>query len=632
MSGLAVLATFDGTPVEPSAVDRLTAAAPYRAADGIGCWFGPGVGLAQQLLRTVPGEPADPIVDAELVVVADLRLDNRPELFAALELDDDGRSDAALLTAAYRRWGTGCIGRLLGDFAFAIWDDAARRLVAARDPMAMRSLAYHVRPRRQVVVATEVKQVLAAPGVPDRIDERAVGADLIGHFGRPDWSSYEEVSLLAPGHVLEVDREGPRVWPFWSPDPGHRIVHRRAEDYAEHLRQLFVQAVSDRMRTDVPVGILLSGGVDSGSVAATAGWLSERGATPAPAVHACTWAFDELVECDERDVARLIVDRFGLGWSQVPVDHLGPLAGYPAHGPPRDEPFVGAFQPAIDALLVAARDAGARVILGGDRGDLAIGWTGTRHLPLLRHREFDVLREELTTHQLLTGQALPQLVAAHLLRPAATRLRQRVGHRWQRLRTGDGDVPAARSPVPSWVQPAFAARVGLDHLPASGVPVPPGFGPTRGLRFDWVFTQLHLRGMAWSERSYAEQGLVFADPFGDRRLVEFVLAVPQAALTTPGDNGKPLMRAAMRGILPEPARRGARKVVPEPLFDRGLSRDGASTVRQLLDCMQAEERGWLDAAVLRGHHDRYLDGALLAPTFWRALVVEWWLRTYATTS
>jgi asparagine synthase (glutamine-hydrolysing) len=624
VSGVCVVATFDGDAVDPGTLEPMLSAAPYRGTDGTGSWFGDGVGMAQQLLRATGDEVADPIVHGELVVVADARIDNRQELLAALRDTRPDCTDAQLIAAAYRRWGTAFAARLLGDFAIVIWDDRARSLVAVRDPMAMRMLAYHHTPRR-TVAATEVKQVLAGPAVPARIDESHVAADLIGHFGRPSWSAFQDVHILAPGHLLEIDADGVRIQPFWSPDPEHRIWHRHPGDYADHLRELFVDAVSARLRTDRTVGVLLSGGVDSGSVAATAGWLLARGAATMPGIHACTWVFDELSEADERDVARAIVEPFGFEHTEIVADDLWPLRDFPAHGPPRDEPFIGAFQPMIDAGLTTLRHAGARVVLGGDRGDLVIGWTGFRHLPLAKQRRWQELRTELEEQRTVTGQARRELVWTHLLAPGAARIRARLSHWPPRRPTASGQVDAA---LPPWIEPSFAARQGLTELVGTATRTATGFGSSRALRYDWIFAQLHIRGMAWSERSYARQGLVFADPFSDRRLVEFALAVPQAAITTPGDIGKPLMRAAMQGILPPAALRDVKKVIPRPLFDRGLLDEGAATVRHLLEGMEIARRGWVNERQAHEQFERSLHGAALPAAFWPMLVTEWWVRLY----
>jgi asparagine synthase (glutamine-hydrolysing) len=142
-----------------------------------------------------------------------------------------------------------------------------------------------------------------------------------------------------------------------------------------------------------------------------------------------------------------------------------------------------------------------------------------------------------------------------------------------------------------------------------------------------VFTRLHVRGVAWSERTYARYGLGFADPFSDRRLVELVLALPPALVNRPGDQSKPLMRAAMRGIVPEAARLGADKILPLPLYLQGLQRR-ATLISDLLRAPQIADRGWVDGPALRRHWESHLGGGDLRPEFWRALVIEVWLRAH----
>jgi asparagine synthase (glutamine-hydrolysing) len=144
-----------------------------------------------------------------------------------------------------------------------------------------------------------------------------------------------------------------------------------------------------------------------------------------------------------------------------------------------------------------------------------------------------------------------------------------------------------------------------------------------------IFTQLHIRGMAWSERTYARYGLCFADPFSDRRLVDLALAVPQAVINRPGDQSKPLMRAAMRGTMPEEARRRVDKVVPSPLYDHALRHQASSTVRELLTRPRVAEHGWVDAQAWRDHYESWLAGQTrLQGEWWRTLGIEIWLRQH----
>lgn len=631
MSGICAVVELDAPPGLIDVADRMSRAAPHRgegraSASSDGC----AVLMAQARWRpaAAPGAPVD---RSGVLVAVDARLDNAAELRAALRRAGHLAGDETvegLVAACYLAWGERCAERLIGDFAVVVWDPRRRRAVAARDPLGMRSLFYRVdRSGRRLLLATEVKQVLAAPDVPRNVHEASVAADLLADFGAPGWSFYDGVRAVEPGSVLVVDADGARTRSAWKLDAEHRVPVRSEAEAAEHVRRVFAEAVACRLDPDRPTGVLLSGGVDSGSVASTAGWLLERGSARTPALRAFSWAFAELVECDERHVSRHVVERYGLQATDVPADDGGPLACWPEHLPDADDPFLGAFQPLIEHSLAAARDDGVGVLLGGDRGDLVVGDTGSSYLRMLLAGQYGPLRRELAEHRSALDDPWSMIVRRHLVDAVAGRVRRRTPVEWlgwtadRARRRG----PAGLAPPP-WVAPHL-----VEALAASAEPddadLQARLGPTRALRHRAVFTRLHLRGIAWSERTYARYGLAFADPFSDRRLVELLLALPAAVVNRPGDQSKPLMRLAMRGVMPEPARQQADKVLPTPLYERGLQRR-AGLIRQLLEAPLVEERGWVDAAELRRHWEASRGGATLRAEFWWTLQLEVWLRAH----
>lgn len=635
MSGICGIVTFDGTSVPVEDVERMMAASSHRGRDGRATWAGDGVVLGHQMLALVPGEERalDPLVAHGRVVVADARLDNRDELLSALRrsglLDGSDQTDAAVVLAAHRRWGARCAEHLIGDFAFIVWEAASRTLLAARDPMGMRSLAYHVAPGRRLVVATDVAQVLAAPGVPRRVFEPAVAADMATHFGHPTWTFFEDVVNVAPGHHVVCDASGAKSNRSWDVDPSLEVRHERLEGYVEQLRATFCDAVAARLRTTRPVGFLLSGGMDSTSAASATGWLREHGVAPAHEVLACQWAFEQEPQCDERAVSRLITARYGFVDIDIPADDAGALACYPEHMPPLDDPMVGGFQPLIEHSLTALAARGAGFVLGGDRGDLVIGDTGGSYLTMARRRQWASLAADIREHRRAHGESLPSMALVHAVAPLVRIARRRSAVGWinwaVERRRGVRSSVARR---PAWIESSFAHRTGLEALLHEPAHAPPGLTPAAAARYRLIFNQLHVRGMAWSERTYARAGLGFADPFSDRRLVSLVLAMPTPVLNRPGDQAKPLLRAAMRGIMPEAARSSAAKVVPTPLFERSL-RARADLIAELLTSPQIAARGWVDAAALRQELAAWRDGgALLPAAFWWTLGVELWLREH----
>jgi asparagine synthase (glutamine-hydrolysing) len=634
MSGICGMINLDGAPIEPGVVKKMAQAAAHRGPDGVRYHTEGAVGLAHLALNITPESARErqPLVSerGDLVLVADARIDNREELVRTLwggsHLPDEPPTDAELILEAYRRWGEGCPARLIGDFAFAIWDARRRRLFAARDAMAMRALYYRVEPRR-VLFGTEVKQILAADGVPARIFEPAVGAYLAGPFGRLEWSFYEGISQLAPGHALVVDASGQRTWRYWDIDPNFRIEYPTEEEYVEHFLEVFLEAVRCRLRSTKPVGLFLSGGMDSGSIASAAGWLLRRDEPiEERAFRVYCWAFEELPQSDERHISSGIVNHYGFPATDVLADEAWPLKDYPAHGPDQDEPLIGVYQALIEHTLAVASSDGAGYVFSGDRGDLMVGDVVFDHLGLLRAGQLSTLWDQLRAHTRWRKQSLGRVALSQLLKPLlletwpwgaerALGLRRRLRHSEQ------------SPPYPPWVRPEFSKRIGLAEIVKETEPQPTMKNQARQMRYSLIFTFMHMRGMVWSERSWARYGLGFADPWSDRRLAEFVLAVPQWRIQRVGES-KRIARLAMRGLMPEQVRRKTAKIAPTPLYHRALREQARGTILNLLTNSWAGARGYLDEGVLRDYFERFVRGESERPEFWWSFTLEMWLRQH----
>jgi asparagine synthase (glutamine-hydrolysing) len=638
MSGICGMVNFDGAPVEPAALKEMALAAAHRGPDGVRYHAEGAVGLAHLALNITPESARErqPLLSerGDLVLVADARIDNREELVRALwgggRPPDGPPTDAELILEAYRRWGEGCPAHLVGDFAFVVWDARRGRLFAARDAMAMRALYYRVEPRR-VLFGTEAKQILSAPGVPARLFEPAVGAYLAGPFVRPEWSFYEGISQLAPAHALVVDARGQRTWRYWDIDPDFRIEYRTEEEYVERFLEVFLEAVRCRLRSTKPVGLFLSGGMDSGSIASAAGWLLGREELiEGGAFRAYCWAFEELPQSDERHISGGIVDHYGFPATDVLADEAWPLKGYPAHGPDQDEPWIWPYQALNEHTLIAASSDGAGVVLSGSRGDEMVGdWVFDPPGLLLAGR-LPALWSELHAYQHYNGESLLQATARRLLKPLLFETWPWGAERAQGLRRGlrHSDQP---SPYPPWVRPEFAQRIGLDEIIQQSKPRSPITDHARRMRYERVFMFASSRLMSADERIRARYGLGFADPWSDRRLAEFVLAVPQWRIQRVGQP-KRIARLAMRDIMPEHVRHKTAKIAPTPLYHRALREQARGTVLDLLTGSRAAASGYLDEGVLRDYYERFVRGGPERPEFWWSLTLEMWLRRYQLTN
>jgi asparagine synthase (glutamine-hydrolysing) len=357
MSGICGIVNFSGRPIGQEELKYMSDAASHRGQDGTTFWFEGSIGMAYLSLIITPESRGDkqPLVNGHMVLAADARVDNRDELMRILMLKSKNATDADLIMAAYCRWGVDCPKHIIGDFAFALWDNREKHLLLARDPMAMRSLYYQIETKR-LLFATEIKQIIALPDISAEIYEPAIAAFLAGPAMPLQWTFYKGINQLEAGHTLVLKSRRTQIRRFWDINPQNRIYYKDKNEYIEQFRELFKESVKCRLRSIRPIGLMLSGGMDSMSIAATVGWLIQRQTTEAyPLFLSFSSYFNEWLECDERHISSLITNHFGFPTIDVPADQAWPLCGYPGCGPDQDEPYMGVYQPLIELHLHMAR-------------------------------------------------------------------------------------------------------------------------------------------------------------------------------------------------------------------------------------------------------------------------------------
>ena len=627
MSGICAIVSFDGSRVAREDLEAMTGAAPHRGRARTRAWYAPGTALAHQATQLTAWDRIGehPLLRSGLALVADARIDNRDELVPALiergylAGEVATTSDAEVILASHRCWGDRAPARLIGDFAYVLWDARRRRLLAARDPMGMRPLYYRIEPRRRTMLASEVKQLLAVPGVPGAIDERGIVATLAGPYLPADATVYEGVGQVAPGSLLVVDADGSRVVQFWSPDAGS--VLRLDEDAAvEAYRAALARAVGDRLQTERPVGLLLSGGMDSGSIAAMSGWLTRQGRASGAGLRTYSWAFPSMPDADERSTSDAVVSHFGLTDTAVEGDDAWPLAGYPDGAPDRDDPFIWPYQMIYDRSVARAAADGVGLLVAGNRGDELVGDWIFDELGLARAGHVRRAFADLRLAARLDGRSVGSILRGHVIRPAL----------WDRARPVAELLDRRRRttrPWAPWIPDAVARRVDLGDVIADATRVPRFDGHARSLRHQRLFMTQAARIATLGERTHARSAIGYADPFADRRLVELVLALPQWQVQRRG-RPKHIAREAMRGIMPEDALQRVGKAIPVSLFERGLRDRAVPTARSLLTGTQAGARGWLSESVARDAYEGFVRTGVARFDFWWPLTVEWWLRRW----
>ncbi|HEX2287179.1 MAG TPA: asparagine synthase (glutamine-hydrolyzing) [Gaiellaceae bacterium] len=378
MCGICGLATRGG-PVDPERLRAMSATLVHRGPDSDGHLVDGPVGLAARRLSIIDLETGDQPIgneDGTVHVVQNGEIYNYRELRAGLEHAGHRfatRSDTEVLVHLYEEHGEGFAERLRGMFAVAVWDARRRRLVLARDPFGIKPLYY----RENADGLAFASELRALPR--GEIDLEALEAFLAFNSIPGPYSIFREVKKLPPGNLLVWEDSETRVSRFARPAPvSASEVRREDEDeLAEELRGRLRDSVRAHLIADVPVGVLLSGGVDSSTLAALA---AQESSEP---VHTFSIGFEER-SFDELDDARAVAQHYGTRHEELVLRPDAALL-LPALADAFDEPF--ADSSALPTYLVselAARHV--KVALSGEGGDELFGGYYTYAADLLALR------------------------------------------------------------------------------------------------------------------------------------------------------------------------------------------------------------------------------------------------------
>lgn len=532
MSGIAGVVRLDGAPVDQRLLRRMTDSLSTRGPDGRWLWSDGPVGLGHALLATtLEPEPRQPAgLDGCVWITADARIDSRADLVAQLESRGRGdvraASDAQLILHAYLSWGEDCVEHLLGDFAFAIWDGRSRTLFCARDHFGVKPF-YYAQVRDGFVFSNSLNCVRLHPGVGDTLNELAVADFLLFCWNRdPVTTFFADVQRLAPAHRLTCGPAPLCPTRYWTLPANGRVRYRRSRDYVDHFRQLLNEAVSDRLRQR-QVGVWMSGGLDSTSVAATAQHLLAMSGTPFE-VRAHTVVFDTLIPDEERRFAQMAAEALGIEISFLVADGDGPLEGWDQADLPMPEPTDDPFL-RLRSRLLARAVSHSRVLLSGEGADELL-W-GSYVTDLLR----GMPPLELTAD-------IARSLVVHRRRPAA-------GLRYalkKRFRPGP-----ALPPYPPWVDRAFTDRLDLRARWAQVHGADSrGHHPLRPEAYGRLAAPIWSWYCEASDPGVTGIPIEARYPFLDVRLVSYLLAIPPL----PWCIDKQILRQAMRGTLPETIR------------------------------------------------------------------------------
>jgi asparagine synthase (glutamine-hydrolysing) len=614
MCGIAGMVAAVGAPQpDRERIKAATAALQHRGPDGTGFHFEPAVALGSTRLSIIDLEHGDqPIAneDSSVVTVFNGEIWNHEELRRELERAGHHfrtRADTEVLVHGYEEWGEELPERLNGMFALALWDAARQRVLIARDRVGKKPL-YLARTASGLAFGSDARTALLMGGLEPVLERDHVPEFLFQRYVGAPRTLFRGVEKLPPGHLVVYDRTSVRQRCYWQVEP----TETEPLD-ARDLRALLLDSVRRRLMSDVPLGVLLSGGVDSTAVL---GLMREAGADP---VASFTIGFDDPIY-DERPSARLAARRFGTEHHEVLVGRQDFLAALPRLAWYRDEPVA---EPSEIPLLLLAELVGrhVKVVLSGDGGDEIFGgYPKYRAERLLRAggplaavalRLVGGAAARRPTHRRLERAIETVAIADPLLRWAS----------WFRSFAPDeldglltSDLRAAATPE-QLVRPLAALLGPHTHLDAG-----------RQMLIGDLLTYLPDNMLLRSDKVLMGASVEGRMPLLDYRIVERVTNV-SASARAGLRGGKRVLQEAVGDLIPAELRRRPKRGFPVPIA-RFLLDDPRRLLERIVLSDRCLERGLFDPSELAALVDgdaRYGQDRELK--LFTVAALELWLRT-----
>ncbi len=541
MSGIVGIINLDGVQVSPLLLTRLTDFIAFRGPDRQATWSNGPVGFGHALLQTTDQaqfERQPLTLNGQVWIVADARVDQRPALLAALkltsQLDLNTVTDAELILRAYQQWDTDCVQHLLGDFAFAIWDERHQRLFCARDHFGVKPF-YYAMIGRSFIFSNTLNCLRQHPLVSNRINERALADQLLFTVNyNLETTAFADVQRLPPAHSLTLAATaGLRKQAYWALTlPDKLLRYRHADDYIEKFKELLEASIADRLRTK-KVAIFLSGGLDSSNMAASAvDVAAHRGLSLD--LQAFTTVYDWLIPDQERYYSGMVAEAFGLPVHYQVADNYKPYAHF--EQPELQTPELDSYafhQLQYDCYADVVTHS--RVVLYGEGPDEALVGEGAILAQFKELPAGDVLTDAIRTWQLL-----------HIRPGIGLNLQGRIRSWLGRVKSPNPDLNAQ---YPTWFNPDFEKQYDLPgrwrEVMAADVKSPHDRLRSKAARK--MVSPYYTAMNEWNDYWASQQAVEVRLPYLDLPLVSFMLALPPL----PWCSYKGISRLALRGRVPE---------------------------------------------------------------------------------
>ncbi len=550
MSGIFGIFNLDGRPVKQECLNHIQNAMRYWGPDGSSTWIQSSIGLGHLMMFNTPESIAEvlPLHHStnQISLTCTARLDNRDDLFRKLRVpvsETRNITDSALILLAYEKWGNECPNHLLGDWSFAVWDNRKQQLFIARDHFGVTGL-YYFQNQQTFLFASSLKGLLALPDITHSLNPIGL-VHRFPNIPRNETTCYNNVFRLTPGHTLTITTKKTIRQQYWHPEQAPDVRFQTDEQYLEAFNEIFIEAINCRLRSCRPVGSMLSGGLDSSSIATIAAKImaqnNQRLQTfSSVPLYDTSGTIGALNFGDETPFVNEICKAAGnIDSHSIHAENISPLTGISRILDILEQPDFGSGNMYwITALLESAQDQGIGTLLHGDMGNFTISWAGNRDqllLSLLKQGRGISFYNEIKAWQYLNHSSKTATLKSQLIKPLMPQILQRhlKGHRsHKRLNILNKNF------VETMVLPRQKNHIKCNPLKHVASPHREIYAAYRS----GLCTMASEIGAAY--------GLEIRSPSIDKRVLDFCLGIPQNLYTRDGHT-RLLIRRAMSDVLPD---------------------------------------------------------------------------------
>lgn len=621
MSAITGIFYRDDQVVSLKIIEKMNDCLSHRGPDGSYVWHQGEVALGHQMLHTTPESLKEklPFEDPKsgLVITSDARIDNRSELAPLLHLEDVKEvPDSLFILKTYQKWGENCTKKLLGDFAFVIWDKNRKVIFGARDHMGVKPFYYHLS-KTKFLFASEIKAILGILKEPYKINEDKIADHLVPLSEDKEMTFYQNILRLPPSHSILVSLVDENLKQYWSLDPEKKIFFNSDEEYFMNFRKIFDEAVKCRLRSINPVGCRLSGGLDSSSIVSVAKNLLQK--DDKPKLKTFSAVFDDLPECDERHYINKLVDSEGIQPFFIRVHEFSPL--YPIKMAMKflDEPFYAPNYYINHYVFSEAQKQSVRVLLDGVDGDRIVSHGNGYLVDLFREIKIKKLFKEVRGISNRLGVNPLTILLFKVIFP---QLPPNIKKYYRKFR-GVNEVRNL-----DFINSELAKRTEIKKIYEESYvePLMNNIG-SRDIHYLILNTGVVQHFLELADHRAAQFSIEARHPFYDKRLVEFCYAIPTNLKIRDGWD-RFILRSSMDNLLPPEIQWRPKKTDIGINFVRNIIKFDMKDIDDLFQNLGIIEK-YIDLKNLNFSYDKLLNEKCDLELFklWKVITLIIWSHT-----